>query len=96
MESKSIQMKGYNIKMKDGYYVIKEQRISEEGNPYETTSKTFSNEEYTLKWLSSNGYDASVESVLFDLKEDYFNNWNTQNLSRLRTANKRKEKNNGV
>ena len=92
MESKSIQMKGYNIKMKDGYYVIKEQRISEEGNPYETTSKTFSNEEYTLKWLSSNGYDASAESVLFELKEDYFNNWNTQSLSRLRAANKRKGK----
>ena len=92
MESKSIQMRGYNIKMKDGYYVIKEQRMSEEGNSYETMSKTFSNEEYTLKWLSSNGYDSSVESVLFDLKEDYFNNWNTQNLSRLRTANKRKEK----
>lgn len=90
MESKAIQMKGYNIKVKDGYYVIKEQRVSEEGNFYETTSKTFSNEEYTLKWLSSNGYDASVESVLFELKEDYFNNWNTQNLSRLRTANKRK------
>lgn len=91
MESKTMQMKGYNIKMKDGYYVIKEQRVSEEGNPYETMSKTFSNEEYTLKWLSSNGYDYSVEDVLSDLKEDYFKNWNTQNLSRLRTANKRKE-----
>lgn len=91
MESKTIQMGGYNIKMKDGYYVIKEQRISEEGNSYETMSKTFSNEEYTLKWLSSNGHNSSVEGVLFELKEDYFNNWNTQSLSRLRTANKRKE-----
>lgn len=91
MESKTMQMKGYNIKMKDGYYVIKEQRVSEEGNPYETMSKTFSNEEYTLKWLSSNGYASSVSDVLSDLKKDYFNNWNAQNLSRLRTANKRKE-----
>ena len=87
-------MKGYNIKMKDGYYVIKEQRTSEKGTNYESMSKTLPNETSTLKWLSSNGYDNSVEDVLSDLKEDYFNNRNTQNLSRLRAANSRKEKNN--
>ena len=74
MISGEVVVGGYNISHKDGYYLLSEMKLTEEGKEYKTQYKTFANKDSLESWCVKNNVSAEVGEILnaADLsREDY-------------------------
>lgn len=62
----------FNVKHKDGYYLISELKVGEEGNEYPVEGKTFASQLSAQNYLKSKGVDNNdAAACLLDALFDY-------------------------
>ena len=77
----------FNVKHKDGYYLVSENKVSENGKAYETEAKTFASQLGAQNYLKNNDVDNNdAAACLLDALFDYQQKANQAHIKQMEKA----------